>query len=259
MISTVDEQDVEMDDTFAVDHDVQPVLSLGPGSGSLVQQESQSQSETLAALEEKIQILAQEKATLVQDKATFRWREECALRKLSRNGQGTLSSLETVTDRAVRQREELRAENQELRAAAERLESGVIDLQAKIASLQDKLNKTKAERIEVAQSKRRWVTRMWTLAGRLPGELRKKDAEIENMREKLVDMYGRLAQEQARLRKAQDDLAGERTIRIGAEAELKDAKAAHAQEIQGRDSAGQRLKDQLKLVVGGLESGVISI
>jgi chromosome segregation ATPase len=195
----------------------------------------------------------------MQENAALLRKEEYVLRTLSRNGQGTISNIEAVADRAVRQRDELRAENQELRAIIRRLESGITDLQGEIARIQGKLERAKGDRIEIAQSRRRWIARMWALAGRLPGELRKKDAEIDNIREKLVDMHARLAQEQSTLREVQGQLDEERKNRVGVETELKVAKSAHAQEIRERDLAGQRLKDQLKHVVLSLETGAISI
>lgn len=210
------------------------------------------ESEAGAALENKILVLLQEKAVLQE-------REQYVLRKLSRNGQGTLSNIEAVTDRAVRQRDELRAENQELRATIKQLKSGINDLQDQIARMQDKLDRALGERIEMAQDKRRWIARMWALAGRIPGQLRKKDAEIENMREKLVGMHTLLAQQQSRLQEIQGQFDEERKKRMDVEVELKDSNTVHAQEIVERDLAGQRLRNQLMNVVNGLGSGAISI
>ena len=67
--------------------------------------------------------------------------EEYVLRKLSRNGQGIISNIETVTDQAVRQREQLRVENEELCAEVQRLESSVTYLQGIIAYPEDKLKR----------------------------------------------------------------------------------------------------------------------
>ncbi|KAF9647599.1 hypothetical protein BDM02DRAFT_3116828 [Thelephora ganbajun] len=251
-ISPVVERDVGMDGTFTGDHDHSSVPSPGSNFGSPTPQETEPQSDVVSALEHEISILRREKAVLLE-------KEEYVLRKLSRNGQGTISNIETVTDRTVRQRDGLCVENQGLRATIERLKSGIIDLQSKIAHMQDKLDRAEGERIELTQTKRRWIARMWVLAGRVPGELRKKDAEIENMIEKLVGMHAQLAQEQSHLRELQDQLDEERVKRMGAEAELEDSRTAHAQEIKDRDLAGRRLRDQLKQVVNGLDSGAISI
>lgn len=251
LTSTAGEQDVGMDNAATDDHD-SSVLSPGPGFDFPAPRAGQPQPSVVAVLEDRISVLMGEKEALLQ-------KEEYVLRKLSRNGQGTVSNIEAVTDRAVQQRDQLRAENQELRTVIERLKSRITDLQGEIARVQEKLERAKVERIEIAQSRRRWIARMWSLAGRLPGELRKKDAEIDNVREKLVEMYARLAQEQSVLREAQGQLSDERDSRAGLETELKDTKAAHARAILERDLAGQRLKDQLKLVINSLESGAMSI
>jgi len=191
--------------------------------------------------------------------ATLRREKQYVLRILSRNGQGTLSDIETVTNRAVQQREELRVENRELRAFIERLKSDIDDLQGRISHVQDKLDRAEGERTEMAQSKRRWIVRVCALAGRIPGGLRKKDDEIENLREKLSGMHARLAQEQSKLRELQDQLEGERTRREGVEAELDESRTNHAQAMKDRDLAGQRLRDQLKQMANSLESGAVSI
>ena len=239
-----------MDDTFTGGSS--PTPSLGPGSDLPALQESKTQPDVVAALEKRILAIMQEKEVLLE-------KEQYVLRKLSRNGQGSLSNIEAVTDRAVRQRDELRGENQELRAAVERLKSGIVNLQDKISCMQEKLDRAQGERIEMAQSRRRWIARMWALAGRIPGELRKKDAEIEKMREKLVDMHALLAQEQTRLQEVHGQFVEERKKRMDVEVEFEDSKTAHAQEIQERDLAGQRLRGQLMSVVSGLGSGAISI
>lgn len=241
-----------MDDAFTGNRD--PPSSPSPGSafGLPTPQETEPQSNIVSALNERI-------ADLERKNAVLQGKEERTIRMLSRNGQGTLSSIETVTDRIVRQREELRVENQELRAFIGHLESGVINLQGQIAHMQDKLDRAEGERFEMEQSRRRWIARMWALAGRIPGELRKRDAEIENMREKLADMHARLAQQQSRLRELQGQLEEEKVKRVGVEAELDGSRLAHAQEIKDRDLAGQRLRDQLKQVVNSLDSGAISI
>jgi DNA repair exonuclease SbcCD ATPase subunit len=238
-----------MDDTFAGDHDSS---FPSPGPGSPVPQEDEPQPDIVVALEKKIHTLMQEKAVLLQ-------KQEYVLRKLSRNGQGTISNIEAVTDRAIQQCDALRVENEQLRVLIERLESDLLDLQDKIAHTRDKLDRAEDERVKMVQSKRRWIMRMWALAGRVPGELRKKDAEIDNMREKLIDMHARLAQGQSELRKRQGQLDEERTIRMGVEADLHNTKSAHEQGMKERDLAGQRLGDQLKRMVDGLASGAISI
>ena len=239
-----------MDDTFT--NNSSPTPSPGPGFDSPAPRGSELKSHSLTVLEDRIWVLMQEKAALLE-------KEQYVLRKLSRNGNGTLSNIEAVADRAVRQRDELLVENQELRAMIERLNSSVLDLQGNIVHVQDKLDRAQGERMEMAQSRRRWIVRMWTLAGRIPGELRKKDAEIENMREKLVDMHALLAQEQSRLQEVQCRFAEERKRRMDMEVEFNDSKTAHAQEIKERELAGQRLRGQLMNVVNGLESGAILI
>jgi len=240
LISTVVERDAEVDDTFMGDHDPPSTPSPTPAL-----RETEPQSDVVSAMESEIASLKREK--------------EYVLRKLSRNGQGTVSNIETVTDRTVRQRDELRVENQKLRAAIERLKSCIIDLRGRIAHMQDKLDRAEGERIEMTQSRRRWIARMWALAGRVPGELRKKDAEIENMREKLAGMHAQLAQGRLRLGELQVQLDEERVRRVGVEAELDDSRIAYAQEIKDRDLAGRKLRDQLRQVVNGLDSGDISI
>jgi predicted nucleic acid-binding Zn-ribbon protein len=252
LISTVIEQDVEMDDTSMDDDDPPSAPSPDPDFGSAASQGTRPQLDVVSAFENEIAELRREKAVLME-------KEEYVLRKLSRNGQGTVSNIETVTDRAVRQRDDLRAENQELWAVIERLKSDIIDLQSKISHMQDKLDRAESERIEMAHSKRRWISRMWALAGRVPGELRKKDADIENMKEKLVGMHARLAQGQSDLRELQGQLDGERVRRIGVEAELEDSRTAHAQVIKDRDLAGRRLRDQLNQMANSLDSGTTSI
>ena len=244
------ERDAEMDDTFTGDDDI---LSTPPGSdfGSPTPLEAEPQFDIMSAKNE-IASLRREKAALLE-------MEGYVLRKLSRNGQGTISNIEAVVDRAVRQRDELRVENQELRAFIERLESSIIDLQGEITRMQDKLDRAESERIEMAQSRRRWIARMWVFAGRLPGELRKKDAEIDSMRERLVGMHARLAQEQSQLRDLQVQLEEERGTRMSVEAELDGTRLTHAQEIENRDLAGRRLRDQLKQMVNNLDSGAMSI
>ena len=94
------------------------------------------------------------------------------------------------------------------------------DLQNKIAHTQGKLDRAEDERIQIAHNMRRWIARMWALAGRVPGELRKKEAEIENMRKKLAGMYARPAQEQSQFGELQGQLAGERASRKDVETEL---------------------------------------
>ena len=251
-ISTVIEREVEMDDTFTGDRDPPASPSPGSGSGLPAPLETEPQSDIVSALNERI-------ANLEREKAALQGKEEYVIRKLSRNGQGTLSNIETVTDRTVRQRDELRVENQELRAFIGHLESGIVNLQGQIVHMQDKLDRAEGERFEMEQGRRRWITRMWALTGRIPGELRKRDAEIENMRKKLADMHARLAQQQSRLRELQGQLEEEKVKRVGVEAELDGSRLAHAQEIKDRDLAGQRLRDQLKQVVNSLDSGAISI
>ena len=234
-----------MDTTLIGDLNPSPAPSTSSCFGSL---QGSHQSDAVAALQEKVLILAQENAELKE-------KDEYVRRKLSRNGNGTLSNIETITDRVVRQRDELRTENQKLRADVERLESGVTDLQGEIARMQAKLEKAKEERIEMAQSRRRWIVRMWTLAGRLPGELRKKDAEVNNMREKLFGMYARLAQEQENLREVQDQLCEEKRRRKNVETELEDSNAAHDLAMRERNLDRERFKDRLKHLVNDLESG----
>ena len=239
-IPHVIERDVEMDGTSMGDH----VHPLTPSPGPALR-ETEPQSNAVSALNNELANLKREK--------------EYVLRVLSQNGQGTISDLETVANRAVQQREELRIENQELRSFIELLKSDIIDLQGKIAHVQGKLDRAEGERIEMAQSRRRWIAKMWAIAGRVPGGLRKKDAEIENMREKLVGLHARLAQEQSQLRELQDQLEEERTRRVGAESELDDSRTAHAQAMKDRDLAGRRLRDQLKQMANSLESGAILI
>ena len=234
-----------MDNTSTGDRDRPSTSCLGPEFGSPIPQETGSQFDAASAEKNELMVLRREK--------------EYVLRILSRNGQGTVSNIETVTNRVALQRDELRVENQKLRTAVEYLKSDITDLQDKIVYTQEKLDRTEGERIQTAQSRRRWIARMWALAGRVPRELRKKGAEVENMREKLVDMHARLAQEQSKLRELQSQLAEENMRRIGVETELNDSRTAHAQEIKDRDLAGQRLRDQLKQVVNGLDSGTISI
>jgi len=229
-----------MDDTSTGDHYHPLTPSPGPAP-----RETDPQPNVVSAMNDELANLRREKAYV--------------LRILSRNGQGTMSDLETVANRAVQQREELRVENQELRAFIERLKSDIMDLQGKITHVQGKLNRAEGERVEMAQSRRRWIAKMWAIAGRVPGGLRKKDAEIENMREKLVGMHARLAQEQSQLRELQDQLEEERARRVGAEAKLDDSRIAHTQEINDRDLAGRRLRDQLKQMANSLDSGAISI
>ena len=239
-----------MDDAFTGGYS--PAPDPDPGFDSPTPQGRKPQPHAMAALEDRILILMQEKAVLLE-------KEQYVLRKLSRNGQGTLSDIEAVTDRAVQQRDELLVENQELRVVVESLQSNITDLQSKITRTQDRLDQAQGERIEIAQSRRRWIARMWALAGRIPGELRKKDAEIENMREKLVDMHVLLAQEQSRLQEIQGQFNEERKRRVDIEVEFEASKSAHAREVKERDLAGQRLRGQLMNVVNGLESGAISI
>lgn len=249
-IFPVIEQDAEMDDTFMDDDDT---LSTPPASdfGSPTPLEAEPQFDKVSAQNE-IASLRREKAALLE-------KEGYVLRKLSRNGQGTISNIEAVVDRAVRQRDELRVENQELRASIERLESSIIGLQGQITHMQDKLDRAESDRIEMAQSRRRWIARMWILAGKLPGELRKKDAEIDSMREKIASMHTRLAQEQSELQDLQVQLGEERKTRMGIEADLEGTRVAHAQEIENRDLAGRKLRDQLKQMVNNLDSGAMSI
>ena len=247
-MSIVIERDVEMGDMLIADHDP---LYTPPSSGSPTPQRSEPQF-GMAPTEDESASLRRENAALLEV-------NQYVLRKLSRNGQGTLSNIETVVNRAVRQRDELRVENQDLRARIELLESGITDLQDQIARTWERLNRAEIERIEIAQSKRRWIVRMWALAGRAPGELHKKDAEIDNMREKLASLHARLAQGQSQLRELQGQLGEEREKRMGAEAELDSSRVAHAQEIKDRDLAGLRLRDQLKQVVNNLDSGAILI
>lgn len=242
-------QDTEIDDTLT-DSDDFPDCLPSPGIGSPAPQEIMPQPSAL--LEEKISILMQEKEIL-------QGRQDYVLRKLSRNGEGTISNIEIVTDRVIRHRDNLRAENKELRAAVERAENESMYLRGEILWTQVKLDKAKAERAEMVQSKVRWIARMWTLAGRLPGELRKKDAEIESTRKALSDLHVRLAREESKLEEVRGKLGEERMKRIDVEAELKDSSATHAQEIKERDLAGLKLKDQLKLVVQSLESGSVAI
>ena len=250
LASAVHEEDIEMDDTFT--RGSSPTPTLGPDLDLPALQESEPQPGVVATLENRIMILAQEKAALLE-------KEQYVLRKLSRNGQGTLSDIEAVADRAVRERDKLRVEKKELRVVVERLLSGIAYLQEKIASTQDKLERAEGERVEMAQSKRRWIARMWTLAGRIPGELRKKDAEIQNMREKLVGMHALLAQEQSKLEEVQGQFAEEKKRRMDVQVEFENSKIVHAQETKERDLAGQRLRTQLMNVVNGLGSGAISI
>ena len=233
-----------MDDTLTDDHG-HPSTPLGPDFGSPAPRETVPQLDVVAALESKIEAMRQEK--------------EYVLRKLSRNGQGTLSNIEAVADRAVQQRNDLRAENQKLRAIVERLKSDIIGLQNKIAHLQGKLDRAEVDRTEMVQNKRRWIARMWALAGRVPGELRKKDAEIENMRERLTGMHAQLAQGQSRLRELQGQLEEEKAGRVGVEAELENSRKAHAQEIKDRDLTGRRIRDQLKQMANAIDSGTMSI
>jgi len=249
-VSIVVERDVEMETTLIADRSP---LSGPPGSdfGSPAPRKAEPQF-GMASMEDDFASLRRENAALLEVK-------QYVLRKLSRNGQGTLSNIETVVDRAAQQRDDLRVENQELRSRIERLESGITNLQGQIAHTRDKLDRAEIERIEVAQSKRRWIARMWALAGRVPGELRKKDAEIDNMREKLASLHARLAQEQSQLRDLRGQLEEEKERRMGVEVELESSRVAHAQEIQDRDLAGRRLRDQLKQVVNSLDSGAISI
>jgi len=241
-----------MNDTFMGDRDSPSPSTPTPDLGLPALRETEPQSDVVFAMENEIAGLRRKNAALLE-------KEEYVIRKLSRNGQGTLSNIETVTDRTVRQRDELRAENQELRTVVERLKSYIIDLRGKIAHTQGKLDRAEGERIEITQSRRRWIARMWALAGRVPGELRKKDVEIENMREKLAGMHAQLSQEKLRLRERQGQLDEERVRRVGVEAEFSDSRIAHAQEIEDRDLAGRRLRDQLKQVVNCLDSGAISI
>lgn len=249
-IFPVIEQDAEMDDTFMGDDNT---LSTPPGSdfGSPAPLEAGPHSDGVSAQSE-IASLRRKNAALLE-------REGYVLRKLSRNGQGTISNIEAVVDRAVRQRDELRVENQELRASIERLESSIIGLQGQVTRMQDKLDRAESERIEMAQSRRRWIARMWIFAGRLPGELRKKDAEIDSMREKIVSMHARLVQEQSELRDLQVQLEEEKKTRMGVEVELEGTRVAHAQEIENRDLAGRNLRDQLRQMVNHLDSGAMSI
>ena len=246
--STIGEQDIEMGES---DHD-SSVPSPSAGFGSPLPRGTGYQLDLVAKLESQI-------SSLTQQNAVLRGNEDYVLRKLSRNGQGTVSNIETVTDRAVRQREQLRVENEELRTEVQRLESSVTYLQGTITHTEDKLKRAVRDREEMVEGRHRWIARVWALAGRLPGELRKKDAEIENMREKLTSMFAQLAQEQSKLREAQSGLDEERMRRMDVEAKLKDANVVHDQKIRERDLAGQRLRDQLKQVVNGLDSGAISI
>lgn len=236
-----------MDDTFMRKHDPLPTPSPGSNFGPLAPLETEPQFDAVSARNE-IANLRQKNAALLE-------KEGYVLRKLSRNGQGTISNIETVVERAVRQRDELRVENQKLRVDIERLKSSIIDLQGQIAYIQEKLDRAENERSEMAQSRRRWIARMWAFAGRLPGELRKREAEIDSMREKLASMHAQLAQEQSQLRDRQAQLEEERKRRMGVEAELDGTKLAHAREIENRDLAGRRLKDQLKQMVNSLDSG----
>lgn len=231
-----------MDDTSTEAHGLHATPSPGPGFDSL----------DMVSVQNELASLRRANAALLEKEGYVR-------RKLSRNGQGTISNLETVVDRAVQQRDELCVENQGLRAVIERLESRIIDLQGQIVRTQDKLDRAESERIQIAQSKRRWIARMLASAGRLPGELRVKDAEIDSMREKLVGMHAQLAQEQSQLRDHQIQLEEERKRRMGIETELGDTRMAHAQEIENRDLAGRRLKEQLKQMINNLDSGGISI
>lgn len=239
-VSPVFEQDTEMDNTEMACDDIPS--SPTPGSAP---QNADSRSALVSALTREVEDLRRER--------------QYVIKRLSRNGQGTLSNIETVTDRAVRQREELRVENQQLRAVIEHLESGIANLQDRIARMQDILERAQGEHVEIVQSRRRWIARMWALAGRVPGELRKKEAEIENMKGKLEGMHAQLAMEQAQLRERQEELEGERTRRIGVEAELDGAKTAHAREMKDRDQAGRRLRDQLKQITDDLDYGAVSI
>jgi chromosome segregation ATPase len=228
-----------MDDTSTGDHDSPSTPSPS------APRNTEPRFDVMYALETEIAVLRREK--------------EYVLQKLSRNGQGTVSNIEAITDRTVRQRNELRAENQGLRVVIEHLKSDIIDLQGNIARIQDKLDRAEGERTEMIQSRRRWIARIWALAGRVPGELRKKDAEIENMREKLVDMHARLAQGQSQLRERQGQLDEERTKRIGVEVELGEERAAHTQRTEAWDMTKQRLGDQLKRLANSLDSNTVSI
>ena len=110
------------------------VLSPSTGFESPLPQESRSQLDLVAKLESQISSLTQQNAVLRGD-------EEYVLRELSRNGQGIISNIETVTDQAVRQREQLRVENEELCAEVQRLESSVTYLQGIIAHPEDELKR----------------------------------------------------------------------------------------------------------------------
>ena len=220
------------------------------GSRSLVRQATEPDITDFR--ENKIAILERENAELLKMK-------ESTLRKLSRNGEGTISNIETVVARAVRERDELRAENQNLRTEVLVRQSCIITFKGVISTLKEKLVRAQTERIAMARSKQRWITRMFALAGRVPGELRKKDAEIDNMREKLAGMEAQLSEEQFRLQDLQGQLQEEREGRAGAEAELDRSRLAHTREIAERDLAGRRLRDQLKQVVENLDSGAMSM
>lgn len=220
------------------------------GSRSLVRQATEP--DIVDFKENKIAILERENAGLLKMK-------ESVLRKLSRNGEGTISNIETVVDRAVRECDELRAKNVNLRTEVLYRQSCIITYQSIISILKEKLVRAQTDRIAMARSKQRWIARMFALAGRVPGELRKKDAEIDNTREKLAGMEAQLSEEQSQLQDLQGQLEGERGRRADAEAELDHSRLAHAREITERDLAGRRLRDQLRQMVENLDSGAMSM
>ena len=220
------------------------------GSRSLVRQATKP--DIKVSKEEKIAILERENAELLETK-------ESALRKLSRNGQGTISNIETVVDRAVKERDELRAGNQYLRKRLLAHESSIFNLRTLITITEEQLARAEAERIAVVQNKQRWISRALALGGRFPGELRKKDAEIENMKGNIAGMHAQLSEERSRLQVLRGQLEEEKGKRAGAEAELDHSRLTHAQEIEERDLAGRRLRNQLKQVVENLDSGAMSI
>ena len=134
-----------MDNTSTDDRDRPSTSCLGPEFGSPIPQETGSQFDAASAEKNELMVLRREK--------------EYVLRIPSRNGQGTVSNIETVTNRVALQRDELRVENQKLRTAVEYLKSDITDLQDKIVYTQEKLDRTEGERIQMAQSRRRWIDR----------------------------------------------------------------------------------------------------
>ena len=247
-LSTVIEQDVEMDGAATGDYGLP---STPPRRfRSLVRQATEP--DIKVSKEDKIAILERENAELREMK-------ESALRKLSRNGKGTISNMETVVDRAIRERDELHAENQKLENRLKRCESRIDALREEIPFAEARIARAEADRRAETQKKIRWIWRVLTLTGSAPREFRKKDAEIDNLRKKLAGMHAELSKEQSRLQGLQGQLGEERGRRAGVEAELDHSRSAHAREIHQRDLAGQRLRNQLKQVVENLDSGAMSI